>query len=469
MGAIATYGVWNYAPHWVQQVDSNVINSYLGTSRERYLEAQSLLGKDYPKGIKQLHNLVHDLSGFRKGDRQAKIAKQALLRLAKAYASKSDYESAALVLEQFLNIDEKDLTVRATLCRYMAKVPARRDEAIVALREWHQKFPMQHGFTEPLADLLAEEQQIGEGWQVHLTAFMRTQNNAWTLRWTEGTNVNRYMSAWLIPRAIKGGSVLTFQLPLLATTFELQLPPHNYGRYEKLSLTCEWDDGSMDVPILESMLNGVSTTNGILRIYSERPSIKLDSLHIARNNLELGPDERMTIHLIAKGAPTPSPAMAMYALKHRSKLLALADQHQNSLLKESVLLASKEAFHYPTATLYWHAKDQHFKRDHMLEARFEVQDKGDHTNYSATFPIKTKAKFVRFDLPYLPSFLWSINDIEIVTSSGTIHLDGSKPSAIVDLYEADGGFRIRDDDPYAVYKLGKDFDILSVKVTGSVR
>jgi hypothetical protein len=37
MGAIATYGVWNYAPHWVQQVDSNVISSYLGTSRERYL------------------------------------------------------------------------------------------------------------------------------------------------------------------------------------------------------------------------------------------------------------------------------------------------------------------------------------------------------------------------------------------------------------------------------------------------
>ncbi|MEE2887977.1 MAG: hypothetical protein VX951_11170, partial [Planctomycetota bacterium] len=385
-GAVATYLVWNYAPNWVRWVDRGVLKTYVGSSLDRFLSARDKLGTDYETATQELHALVQDLAEYRKGDRQAKVATQALVRLAKAHASNGHYGAAASVLEDFLTIDEKDLSVRANMYRYMAKTPARRAEAITGLRDWHHKFPMHHTFTEPFAELLAEEGQVGEGWQVHLRSFQRSQNNVWTLKWTQGALDNRHMTAWLVPRATGGGSVLTFQLPLHATSFSLRLPVHSYRHFEQLSLTCEWDGGSLGIPLSDEMLDGIAQENGGFRVYSRRPSINFNKLHIARTNLKIASHQRMTIHLVSKGTPVPSPAMAVYARKHGQELLALAEEHNDQLTAALVPQAAQDALLYATTTLYWRANGQSFKLADSQAKRLKTTESGKQTNFSTAFP-----------------------------------------------------------------------------------
>lgn len=467
--AVATYFVWTFAPHWVAWVDRGILKTYVGHSLEGLEDATRLLATDHQGGARELHALIEDLSEYRKGDRRADVAKQALVRLAGAHAAKGEYQKAASVLEKFLGIDEKDLNTRSRLYSYMAKVPARRAEAITALREWHQRFPGNYKFSEPLADLLAEDGQVGEGWQVHLTQFHRSQINVWTLKWAQGYHDHRSMIAWLVPRAIQGGTALTFQLPVLTTSFELRLPIHSYARFEQLKLSCEWDGGEIEVPWTADMLDGISEADGVYYIFSSHPKIKVGELAAARAQLKLGPHQRLTIHLTTKGTLVPSPAMAMYARRHRVQLASRATEHDDQGTVQLVAQAVRDALLYDFATFYWHAKGQGFHGSRRVAARFKVLESDQRTTFSVDFPVESTARRIRFDPPFLPTFTWQITAIELRTDGQSIQVDIDKPIALVDMKKVEGGYALLADDPYLVYELPKEIKFTSVRVTGSIR
>lgn len=473
IAALATYLVWIHAPDQVRWADSRVIRSYVRSTFGRQVAGDRLLATDHQAGVQKLQELIEDLSGYRKGDRLTTIAKAAVLRLSSAHAAQNNYLAAADVLEDYLRIDSKDLIIRARLYRYMARVPALRDRAIAELHDWHQMFPMNHRFAEPLANLLAEDGQVREGWQVHLTAFRRSQNNMWTLRWTEGSKTARRMMSRLVPRAYGDGMILSFRLPARATALEIGLPIYNYARFEKLHLICESDTGRLEFSPRPELLDGVTVEDGVFRVISHKPTIRFDALDTARQTLELSTHQGMTLHLLARGRAVPSPGMASFARRYRASLLALVDERDSLSISALVNQAAEDAFRYTGCRLSWRTNEVPFDRARSQYAGFQTTQNGDKsdrtTSFTASYTVGSRARFFRITLPFLPSYTWRITGIELVADGAPMVLDVDKPVALLGLQKVAGGFALLDKYPYLDFDLGKTVAITAVKISGAIR
>lgn len=467
--ALGCYGVWVWAPDWVLSLDTQVIESYAQKADDRFKASAGKIHRDRAAGIAELSALVEEWADYRYGDRQERLAQRALLHLVRTYANSGEYTAATEALEKHIDLMGGDLSTRAKLYDYMAKVPGRRAEALAGLQRAHQEFPMHHYFCAPLAKLLAEEGRVGEGWEVHTTTFRRSQSNIWKLLWLEPRRENRNMYVRLVPRATKNGFVLSTELPLGATELRIRPSIHAYSQYQELKVSLEWPHGRLEVPLSAEALDGIRLTDGVYRITSERPMIKFAKIREVRAAIGVLAHVRLKLTIEGVGGPVPSPEMARYGRLHGPALRSIADERGDAAMTALVNIASENALLGLSSDFYWCGKGTDFSSKRRLPADLVTKKTKDGTSFTSEFSLDVTANQIRFDLPDVPSTFWQITKFELYTSEGVIHLGAQTPKAAVRLELVDGFYRAIGNDPYLVYRLGKEVKLKSVRVSGIIR
>jgi len=467
--ALGCYGAWVWAPDWVRAVDTKLILFYTQSGEDRFTACANKIHRDRAAGIAELNELVEEWTGYRYGDRRLRLAQKALQHLVRVHASAEDYSTAVETLERHLDLMGGDIHTRSRLYVYMAKVAGRRAEAIAGLQRAHQEFPMHHRFCAPLANLLAEDGRISEGWDVHATTLERSQSNIWGLMWEQPKRKNRNMYVRLVPRATKGGFVISAELPLQVTNLHVQPSINAYSEYQELTARLEWPQGSIEVPIRAAALDGITLIDGVYRITSERPAIHFRKLLNVRAAVQIPNHVRMKLTINGVGGPVPSPEMANYAWLHQDALRAIATERGDAAMSKLIETASQGAFLGLNSKFYWCGKGTDFSAKRMLQANLVTQRSGDDTTYTVEFELDATANRVRFDFPEITSTSWKITTFELRTDAGVIQLGDQAPNATPGLELVDDLYRVTNSDPYLVYNLDEEIKIKGVRVTGTVQ
>jgi hypothetical protein len=468
--ALGCYVVWVWAPDWVSAADARIIRSYAKKSEDRFNASIHKITQDRVTGTAELSALVEEWAGYRYGDRQLRLAQQALQHLVRTYVSSGDYATATQTLEKYFDLMGGDLNTRAKLYDYMSKVPTRRAEALAGLQRAHQDFPMHHQICTLLANLLASERRVGEGWDVHTTAFERSQSNIWRLTWVEMHRTNPNMYANLVPRATKDGFVLSTELPLMATELHIRPAIHAYAQYQKISVHLQWPQGQIDVPLDSGTLEGISLTNGVYRITSERPKIHFLNILNVRSALKIADHVRLKLTIECVGSPVPSPEMSKYSWRHGLALRSIASKRGDAAMTALVNTASEGAFLGLSSKLYWSGKGSDFSAKRSLSSKLVTKPIKDGGNsFTSEFNLDVTANRVRFDFPEISNTNWQISRLDLHTSKGVIALGNQTPQATPGLDLVDGFYRPIDDDPYLVYQLDEEVKLKSAYISGVVR
>ncbi len=468
--ALGCYAVWVWAPDWVSAADARIIQSYTKNAEDRFNASVHKITQDRVAGTAELSALVEEWTGYRYGDRRLRLAQQALQHLVRTYVSSGDYTTATQTLEKHFDLMGGDLNTRAKLYDYMSKVPTRRAEALAGLQRAQQDFPMHHQICSLLANLLASEGRVDEGWDVHTTAFQRSQSNVWRVNWVEMHRANPNMYANLVPRATKNGFVLSTELPLMVTELHIRPAIHAYAQYQKISIHLEWPQGQVNVPLDADTLEGISLINGIYRITSERPKIHFLNLLKVRTAHKIAKHVRLKLTIECVGSPVPSPEMSKYSWRHGPTLRSIAKGRGDDAMTALVKLASEGAFLGLSAQLYWCGKGSDFSRKRNLSSKLVTKTiKGRSNSFTTEFNLDVTAHRIRFDFPETSNINWQISRLDLHTSEGVIALGNQTPQATPGMDLVDGFYRPTNDDPYLVYQLDKEVKLKSVHISGVVR
>jgi hypothetical protein len=473
-----TYWLWNYRPELVSEFDNYLVKRYVRFHTKRLDRAEAIFWEDHEQGIEKLESFLAGLSSYRKGDRLANVAKKALLFLARAHARADNFQSAVAVLERYMKIDNKDLGVRAELLSYAIRLPESRPMAIVSMGKWNARFPESPIFSEPLAQLLAEEGALGDAWEVHQKSFHHARTNYWFMKWrrTGKEKTHPGMFANLVPRLDGDRLRLTFELEHQATRCKLVLPMFCYVEFRDLEVRLGRIGGSSwKAPKIE--FGGFLHEDGAYRMITPDASIRIDELLAARKQFGFGPHEPALIHFEARVDFIPSLGMAFFAFHYREKLLALAAERNDPAMATTVHKWANYALRDDPVTLYWRSSKEEFGRARRLHGLVGGEAKGASREFTCEFTVDGTARYVRFDFPPRLGSSWQINSLAVETDGPSIDLAGTPPDQLIGL-KLDSRKRAAGElpwyvvtgiDPYIVFKLSGETSVKRVTVTGEVR
>lgn len=134
--------VWNYKPHWVDQIDKKIIARYTQKYNDRLRQANLMIKKgNLAGGVNHLELLLKDLKQIKKRDRLHPTKRKSYKILTSALVELKQFKRALTWFEQWISFDSKDIYAQARYAQLLSNLPGHEKQGETLLNTLFEKYP----------------------------------------------------------------------------------------------------------------------------------------------------------------------------------------------------------------------------------------------------------------------------------------------------------------------------------------